>query len=160
MITRLLYTAALAATLGASAAWAGDTVTASEPTSLGTFFFDQGLASKLSEDSYGDPMVQFRKDNHEYTIFFYGCTANTDCTNLQFYIGYETDGQVGLDVVNSMNQDNRFVTAAIDDEDDVILTMDILTGSNGITSDDFALLYGLFLETVQDFEDRVGWVSD
>lgn len=160
MNTRLLCAAALSVALGATAAQAGDMITATEPTSLGTFFFDQGLASKLGEDSYGDPMVQFRKDDHAYTIFFYGCTANTDCTNLQFYIGYETDGEVGLDVVNSMNQDNRFVSAALDDEDDVILTMDVFTGATGIAADDFELLYNVFLETVMDFEDRVGWVSD
>jgi len=156
---KMLVAAALVASM-ATAASAADVVKASEPTSLGTFFFDQGIASKLSEDSYGDPMVQFRKDNREYTIFFYGCTDNTDCTNLQFYRGYETNGDVGLDVVNGMNQDNRFVTATIDTEDDVILTMDVLTGQNGIAKDDFDLLFNVFVETVADFEDRVGWVSD
>ena len=159
MKTNLIFATAFAMSM-ASGALAGDNVTATEPTSLGTYFFDQGIASKLSEDSYGDPMVQFRKDNREYTIFFYGCTANTECTNLQFYRGYETNGAVGLEVVNTMNQENRFVVASIDDEDDVILTMDVFTGQNGITNDDFDLLFNVFLETVVDFEDRVDWVSD
>jgi hypothetical protein len=160
MTTRTFLAAGFVAASMATAAFAGDVVTASEPTSLGTFFFDQGIASKLSNDSYGDPMVQFRKDNHQYTVFFYGCTDNTDCTNLQFYIGYETNGDVGMDVVNKMNQDNRFVVASIDDQNDVILTMDVFTGTNGLTNDDFKLLFDVFLESVADFEDRVGWVSD
>lgn len=159
MHTKTLAAAALVAGM-ATAAFGADVVKASEPTSLGTFFFDQGIASKLSEDSYGDPMVQFRQNDHEYTVFFYGCTENTNCTNLQFYIGYETDGNVGLDVVNAMNTDNRFVVASIDDENDVILTMDLFTGQNGMTNDDFDQMFNVFLEKVADFEDRVGWVSD
>jgi hypothetical protein len=154
---------ALAAVLFAgmtSATFGADAVRASDPNSLTAFFFDQGLASKLSTDSYGDPMVQFRDGDREYTIFFYGCTENTECTNLQFYIGYETNGDVGLDVVNTMNSDNRFVEASIDDENDVILTMDVLTGKNGIDPEDFDLVYNVFLETAADFEQRVGWVSD
>lgn len=144
----------------ASAASAQDAVRAEDPASITSVLFDEGIASKIDTDSYGDPMVQFRDGDRQYTIFFYNCTDGADCTNIQFYIGYETDGDVGMDVVNTMNAENRFTTAAIDDEDDVIFTMDVLTGDNGLSGEDFGLLLDLFVETAAEFEERVGWVSD
>lgn len=160
MKANLFITATFLVAGMAGAAMAADVVRAQDPGSLTGVLFDQGIASKVDTDSYGDPMVQFRKDDRQYTIFFYNCTDNKDCTNVQFYIGYDTNGEVGLDVVNSMNQDNRFTTAAIDDEDDVVMTMDVLTGENGMAASDFEMLLNLFVDAAADFEDRVGWIAD
>lgn len=160
MKTRTLLMSALAAASFTGAAVAQDAVMAENPASITAVLFDQGIASKTDTDSYGDPMVQFRNGDRQFTIFFYNCTEGADCTNIQFYIGYETDGDVGLDVVNAMNSENRFATAAIDDENDVVFTMDVLTGDYGLSADDFSLLLDLFVETAQEFEDRVGWVSE
>lgn len=160
MKTGILFTSALAAASIASAAMAQEAVKSEDPSSITAVLFDQGIASKLDTDSYGDPMVQFRKADRQYTIFFYNCTDGAQCTNIQFYIGYETDGEVGLDVVNAMNSENRFATAAIDDEDDVVFTMDVLTGDYGLAPRDFTSLLDLFVETAAEFEERVNWVSD
>lgn len=148
----------IAAVIGGSA-MAGD-VRAEDPGTITGVLFDEGIASKVDTDSYGDPLVQFRKDDRQYTIFFYNCTDNKDCSNIQVYIGYDTNGDVGVDVTNKMNVDNRFVTAAVDEEDDVVLTMDVMTGENGLADGDFKDLLDLFVNTAKDFEDRVGWVSD
>lgn len=144
----------------AGAAMAQEAARAEDPGSITAVLFDQGIASKVDKDSYGDPMVKFRKGDRQYTIFFYNCTDGAACTNIQFYIGYETDGEVGLDVVNAMNAENRFATAAIDDEDDVVFTLDVLTGAYGLAPDDFTSLLDLFVGTAAEFEDRVNWVSD
>ncbi|GKY86915.1 YbjN domain-containing protein [Sinisalibacter aestuarii] len=160
MTIKLLLAAGIAASAFAGAAMAQDAVRAEDPASLTAFLFDTGIASKVDVDSYGDPMVQFRKGDRQYTIFFYNCTDNAACTNVQFYIGYETDGEVGMDVVNALNQENRFASAAIDDEDDVVFTMDVLTGAYGLSREDFGLLLDVFVEAAAEFEDRVGWVSE
>ena len=160
MKTAFLAVTALAAVGLAGAATAQDAVLAENPGSITSVLFDQGIASKVDTDSYGDPMVQFRKGDRQYTIFFYNCTDGAQCTNIQFYIGYETDGEVGLDVVNAMNAENRFATAAIDDEDDVVFTMDVLPGKYGLAPDDFTSLLDLFVGTAAEFEERVNWVSD
>jgi putative sensory transduction regulator len=154
------FASALVAASLAGAAIAQDAVMAEDPTSITAVLFDQGIASKVDTDSYGDPMVQFRKGDRQYTIFFYNCTDGANCSNIQFYIGYETDGEVGLDVVNAMNSENRFTEGAIDDEDDVVFTMDVLTGDYGLSGNDFSLLLDLFVETAANFEERVNWISE
>lgn len=160
MNLKLLLAAGFAAIVYTGAATAQDAVRAEDPSSLTAFLFDNGIASKVDTDSYGDPMVQFRTSDRQFTIFFYNCTDGADCTNVQFYIGYETDGDVGMDVVNEMNRTNRFTRAAIDEEDDVIMTMDVLTGNFGLSQDDFGQLLDLFVEASADFEERVGWVTE
>lgn len=160
MIRGMFLAAALVATSLGGGAAAQDAVRAENPASITSVLFDRGMASKVDVDSYGDPMIQFRSADRQYTIFFYNCTDGANCTNIQFYVGYETNGDVGTDVVNAMNQENRFANAAIDAENDVVITLDILTGGNGITAEDFGLLLDLFIETVAGFEERVGWVME
>lgn len=157
--TKFLASALVAASF-ATGALAQDVVRAEDPESVTAFLFDQGIASKVDVDSYGDPMIKFRTRDHPYTIFFYDCTDNAQCGSVRFYIGYQTDGAVGLDVVNSMNSENRFMMASIDDEDDVVLTMDVLTGEYGLSQNDFRKLLNVFVDLSAEFEDKVGWVSD
>jgi Putative bacterial sensory transduction regulator len=157
---KLLLAAGLTAAILAGPAMAQDAVRAEDPSSLTAFLFDEGIASKVDVDSYGDPMVQFRKGDRQYTIFFYNCTDNANCTNVQFYIGYETDGAVGTDLVNALNRENRFASAAIDDEDDVVFTMDVMTGDFGLSRDNFNQLLDAFVDAAAEFEDRVGWESE
>lgn len=161
MKLKLLFAAGLVVAGFATAAMAADDdVFANDPSSITAALFDKGIASKTDTDSYGDPTVKFRTNDRQFTIFFYNCTDNAECTNIQVYIGYNTDGKVGLDVVNKMNQDDRYVMAAIDTEDDVVLTMDIMTGDNGMSRANFNDLLDLFVSTASDFEGRVGWQSD
>jgi len=160
MKTGILLASTFVAASLAHAAMAQDAVMAEDPASITAVLFDEGIASKVDTDSYGDPMVQFRKNDRQFTIFFYNCTDGAQCSNIQFYIGYETDGDVGVDVINAMNAENRFVSGAIDDEDDAVFTMDVLTGDNGLSADDFGLLLDLFVDNAIEFEERVGWESD
>lgn len=160
MKSGMLIASAIAAASFATTAIAQDAVMAEDPASITAVLFDEGIASKVDTDSYGDPMVQFRKNDRQFTIFFYNCTDGAACSNIQFYIGYQTDGEVGVDVINDLNNENRFVTGAIDDEDDAVFTMDVLTGDYGLSPDDFGLLLDLFVESAAEFEERVGWESD
>ena len=160
MARTMFFAAALLASSFAGAAVAQEVVRAQDPASITAVLFNKGIASKVEVDSYGDPMIQFRDADRQYTIFFYNCADGADCSNIQFYLGYETNGDVGLDVVNAMNQENRFASAVIDGENDVVITMDVLTGDNGLSADDFGLLLDLFIETTAGFEERVGWVME
>lgn len=159
LITIPLVTAALVAGM-TSAAMAADMVDAAKPDSITAYFFGENIASKMLTDSYGDPLVELRHEDREYAVFFYGCTDGAACNSLQFYRGYETDGTVGLDAVNAINLEWRFVKASIDSEDDAVMTMDIHAGANGIPTDEFGQLFDIFTETVAEFESNVGWVSD
>lgn len=160
MKSGVFLAAALAATGLAGAALAEGAVRAEDPSSIMAVLFDEGLVAKQEIDSYGDPIIYFRTGDRQYTIFFYDCTEGANCLSLQFYIGYETDGDVGVDFVNSMNSEFRFTSVEIDSEDDAIITLDVMTGLNGIAPGDFTQLLDLFVERAAEFEDRVGWVSE
>ena len=142
--------AALAAAVVATGALAEEMVRSQDPSSVTAFLFEEGIPSKTDVDSYGDPLVMFRKGDQPYTIWFYGCTENADCGSIRFYSGYETDGAVGIDFANKLNLENRFATALIDQEDDLVLVMDVLTGANGMVYSDFRSLLEMFISKIED----------
>lgn len=148
-------TALFALALGGAAA-AQDMVRAQDPGSVTNFLFNKGIASKSETDNYGDPLVRFRIEDYPYSIFFYDCTDNANCASLRFYLGFDTNGEVGLELVNTLNIENRFVNLAIDEEDDVIITMDLLTGEQGMSHDDFDNMLKLFIDLGKDAESRFG----
>lgn len=150
-----IATALVALALGGAAA-AQDVVRAQDPGSITNYLFNQGIASKSETDNYGDPLIRFRIGDYPYSIFFYDCTDNANCASLRFYLGFETNGSVGMDKVNTLNLENRFVNLAIDDEDDVIITMDVLTGEQGMSHADFDNLVTLFIDLGEDAESRFG----
>jgi len=161
MKMKTLTGVAVAASVMGTLAAGADRVDAADPNTISQFFFDINVPTKLSTDSYGDPLISVRTDDGVgYAIFFYGCTDNANCTHVQFYRGYETDGQVGLDIVNELNVEHNFVKLMLDDEDDVIILMDVLTGEGGMDPIDFDALYGQLNKVVEAFETRVNWTSD
>lgn len=94
-----------------------------------------GIA-RLETDSYGDPKISGRADGQAYTLYFYGCTDNENCTNIQFWT-YWT-GAVELDKINEWNRSTRFGKLYIDSDDDLALVMDI------------NLMYGISEKTMED----------
>ncbi len=150
MKTKGLFLAAIASAAFATAAFAEDLVRAQDPSTVTAFLFEEGIPSKTDVDGVGDPLVQFRKGDQPYLIFFYDCTDNADCASLRFYSGYETNGAVDADFANKLNNENRFATTLIDDEDDLVLHMDVLTGQNGMTYKDFRNLMDIFISLVED----------
>lgn len=144
--------AALAAAVLATGALAEEMVRSQDPASVTAFLFEEGIPSKTDVDNYGDPMVMFRKGDQPYTIWFYDCVENAECASIRFYSGYETDGAVGLDFANMLNLENRFATALIDAEDDLVLIMDVLTGANGMPYSDFRNLLEVFVSLIEDAE--------
>ena len=69
-------------------------------------------------------MISGRIQGVSYRVFFYGCTENRDCRNIQFYAGWDTEG-ITADRLNQWNRDKRFGSAYLDAENDPILEMDV-----------------------------------
>lgn len=150
MKPRTLFVAALAAASFATSALAEDVVRAQDPASVTAYLFEKDIPSKTDVDPYGDPMVMFRRGDQPFLIFFFDCTNNANCVSLRFYSGYETNGSVGADAANMLNQKNRFTTALIDDEDDLVFHMDVLTGDNGMNYNNFGNLLDIFIAAVEN----------
>ncbi|MGH1367868.1 MAG: YbjN domain-containing protein [Maritimibacter sp.] len=133
-------------------------ILASDPSSVLTHLNATGYPAKLTEDSVGDPLIEFRLSGERYDIFFYDCTKNEDCQALQFYAGFNVGGSVELDTLNEWNADRRFVRAyMVDGGDAVRIELDVATSNHGIHPDDFSDIIDLWKESVSLFEARIDW---
>lgn len=81
-------------------------------------------SANLDKDSLGDPRIVGRIDGKRYSVFFYGCTDNVDCDQLQFY-AYEVTENPDFELVNEWNSTKRYGTASIDSDNDVAFRMSV-----------------------------------
>jgi hypothetical protein len=136
----------------------GEMILASDPMTVLNHLNSNGYPAKLTEDSVGDPLIEFRLSGDRYDIFFYDCTNNVDCRALQFYSGFNVGGKVELATLNEWNSDRRFVRAyMVEGGDAVRIELDVATSSYGMHPDDFADIISLWEESVSLFEDRIDW---
>lgn len=133
-----------------------DRVLASDPQSFVSFFEASGLPARLTEDTVGDPLVEYRSNGDKMSLFFYDCEDNVDCQAVQFYAGYRA-GNVSLETINSWNTDRRFVRAYLTDEGVARIEMDVATSLDGLSHRDFDALLDLWLDSVVLFEDHINW---
>lgn len=83
-----------------------------------------GLA-ELEQDSSGDPKIAGRLDGKRYTIFFYGCKQNVNCTDIQFWAVWPANQSPGLQAINAWHQQKRFGTVYLDKDGDLILKLPV-----------------------------------
>ena len=134
----------------------GQTVLASAPDSLVTFFKSAGYPVRLTEDTVGDPLIEYRVNGDKMSLFFYDCEDNVDCQAVQFYAGY-TDAGATLETINAWNTDRRFVRAYLTEDNVARIEMDVATSADGLSFGDFEAILGLWLESVDRFEEHIGW---
>ncbi len=94
-----------------------------------------GIA-RLETDGYGDPKISGRADGKTYTLYFYGCTENKNCSNIQFWTYWS--GEIALDKINEWNRSTRFGKLYIDSDNDLALVMDV------------NLIHGISEKTLED----------
>jgi hypothetical protein len=133
------------------------TVVASDPQSFVDFFEDAGFPARLTEDSVGDPLVEYRSNGQKMSLFFYDCQENTDCQAVQFYAGYRTGSDVALDTINAWNTERRFVRSYLTEDGVSRIEMDVATSNDGLSYRDFEALLDLWLDSVVLYEDHIDW---
>jgi hypothetical protein len=133
-----------------------DRVIASDPQTFVAFFEDAGMPARLTEDTVGDPLVEYRSNGDKMSLFFYDCEDNVDCQAVQFYAGYRAEN-VTLETINSWNTDRRFVRSYLTDEGVARIEMDVATSNDGLSTGDFDALLELWLDSVVLFEDHIKW---
>ena len=132
-------------------------IVAKNATSIANFFDEEGVAFEVTTDDAGDPKIKVDYYGNDFSIYFYGCTDNTNCDAIQFFSGYQTDGGVRLSKVNEWNTENRFGRAYISEEGSARIEFDIYLGNDGMDPDDFAETLGIWSRIVQDFETLIDW---
>ncbi|MDH5797576.1 MAG: YbjN domain-containing protein [Paracoccaceae bacterium] len=155
-MTKLSCATALAATLIAAPAF-GQNLVASDPEGIRNYLMEEGIPAKLTVDNVGDPLIEVRYFGTEFSIYFYGCTQNTDCTSIQYFSGYASDGAVSLEAINSWNENQRFARGYVTEEGAARIEYDIFLGETGLTTADFDTALSVWTRNLSEFEDFIGW---
>lgn len=120
-------------TLAAATPAAAQTVMAAKPETIATALRDAGYRAELTKDGGGDPLIKSSASGVSFSIFFYNCTANKDCSTVQFHAGFNQPG-ITLDKINSWNARHRFGRGYLDDEKDPRIEMDVDLDKGGMSN--------------------------
>jgi hypothetical protein len=148
--------AALLATTFAATATAQSLVSAENPAQLVSIIQALGFQARLEKDSVGDPLIRSSSSGVDFSIYFYGCSKNARCQSLQFIAGYDLANGTTLPTLDEWNEEKRFASAYLDDEDDPFLQMDMNT-EGGITQENFEKTFDLWQSLKGEFEVHIGF---
>jgi hypothetical protein len=133
-------------------------IDATDPDALLNFFDDLGYDVELGVDDYGDPMITGSASNSEFTLFFYGCQNNEDCTILQFSHAWDLVDDVSLEKVNEWNVDKLWGQAYVLEEGEVALSF-VFNVEDGVTEDNLESTIDIWDQTLVEFEEFIGWTA-
>ncbi len=133
---------------------AQDTLTGADTAEILTIARSHGSA-KLATQSNGDPQINGKIDGISYQIYFRNCTDNTNCEDLNFYLGF-LDLKPSLDVINAWNASKRFSRAYLDQVNDACVEMDIDL-EEGVSSEYLASQFGVWNMILTQFAEHVGY---
>ena len=154
---RTAFLCATATTFLALPAMAQSNILASDPASVLNYFESEGFPADLESDNQGDPLIEVKYFGSSFSIYFYGCDENVDCLSIQFFSGYRTDGNVGIDSINAWNSDFRYLRAYLTDEQSSRIEYDAYLGTNGMSVGDFEGVVDSWTRGMQRFEEHIGW---
>lgn len=116
----------------------------------------RGIGSaNLTTQSNGDPQITGKVDGITYQIYFRNCTNNTNCEDLNFYLGF-LDLKPTLEQINDWNYNKRFSRAYLDQDQDACVEMDIDLVA-GVTAEYLDSQFGIWNMVVTQFSDHVGY---
>lgn len=128
----------LAAALGLAALGAAGTaqaqmVTAQNPESVAKVLRDRGYRAELTKDPEGDPLIKSGAEGTNFLLLLFNCTNGKACATVQFYAGFDREGDYPLEKLNEWNRDNRFGRAYRDKEGDPVVEMDVDLDDGGMS---------------------------
>lgn len=157
-LTRTLVAAALAfgpiTAAGVMPVAAQALVDATDPEAVVRFALKYGEAA-LETDSAGDPMIVGTMEGTTYTVVFYGCQANANCTTLLFRAGFAKPGFSDTDMGN-WNRERLYGRAFIDAEGDPAIehTANLFGGVSPANLDD---TFDWWRVVLTQFKEHIGW---
>lgn len=153
----LAFGAPVAAETAAPAAAAPPNVSPGNPAAIADLMKTFGYRAELATDDQGDPKIKSSAGGANFSVFFYGCTANKDCQSIQFSAGFDLPDGTTLDVINDWNTKKRFGQAYLDSEKDPYIQMDINMSMGGISQDLFRDDLDLWDKLVAQFRSHVNF---
>ncbi len=118
---------------------------------------DFGLVATMGVDGQGDPKVSSRVSDTKFSVYFYGCQDNDNCSSILIKAGYDLNNGISALKVNEWNREKRFAKAYIDDEGDPFLEMDVNLDFDGVGNKNFEDTLDWWRLLVEDFEEFIDW---
>lgn len=112
-------------------------------------------SASLTSQSNGDPQITGRIDGVTYQVYFRNCTNNTDCEDLNFYLGF-LDLKPSYEAINEWNFSKRFSRAYLDQDMDACVEMDI-DMVEGVSATYLDSQFGIWDMVLKQFADHVGY---
>lgn len=147
---------AVVATCAVAAPLSAKTLNASDPEGIAEHMRELGYRAELTTDSYGDPTIKSGAAGVNFSINFYGCHDNTDCQDLQFSSGFNTEDFVTPARINTWNHDRVIGKAHIDNEGDPFLEHPVL-GVIDMSEPAFDRTVERWVSNLEDFLDYIDW---
>ena len=141
---------------GVAAPLAARTLDASDPIGIAEYLRDQGYRAQVGRDSYDDPMIETAAAGVNYSIYFYGCSDNRDCQDLQFSAGFDIDGRISPEGINTWNREKLTGKAYVDDEGDPFLEL-FIPGVTDMREAAFDRTLARWTSSLEDFLDFIDW---
>lgn len=152
-----LKSMAFAALFAATAMPAAAQIKAADPEGMLAFLKSEGIVATLGKDDYGDPNIKIKYYGTNFSIYFYGCSNGADCSSIQFYVGYRTDGSWTQEQANVWNRDWRYTKAYVSKNGSARMEFDVYTGNNGISDANFSEIFSLWTRNISKFEEAIDW---
>lgn len=132
-------------------------IMASNPEDIAAKLQDFGYRAELTKDEQGDPKIKSSAGGANFSIYFYGCEKNIDCTAIQLSSGFDLETGTTLEVVNDWNANKRYGKVYLDDEKDPYIEMDIELEGEGIPVETFRMNMETWDKIVADFQTHIDW---
>lgn len=112
-------------------------------------------SATLATQSNGDPQINGKINGISYQVYFRNCTDNTNCEDLNFYLGF-LDLKPTLEVINDWNYNKRFSRAYLDPDKDACVEMDVDL-VKGVSAEYLDSQFGVWNLILTQFAEHVGY---
>lgn len=132
-------------------------ITATDATVVMKAMQDFGLVATMGTDNEGDPKISSRVSDTKFSVYFYGCQDNMNCSSIMLKAGYDLNTGISALKINEWNREKRFSKAYIDDEGDPFLELDVNLDFDGVGNKNFEDTLDWWRLLVEDFEEFIDW---
>lgn len=153
-LTGLALLLALAAPAAAESIADTTPLVAANPSRIAAYLQQIGYRPELTTDQTGDPRIVIGFAGVPGSLWFNDCTEEGDgCESVRLQVGLLTDRKLTLEQVNLFNNQWRFATLSLDEDQDPLLNEDIWLNGPGMPA-------GLFGQNIRQFEALVKELRD
>nr|WP_255696794.1 YbjN domain-containing protein [Sandaracinobacteroides sayramensis] len=129
-------------------------MTAADPSRIAAWLQQIGYRPELTTDQTGDPRIVVGFAGVPASLWFNDCDEDGGgCDSIRLQVGLLTDRKLSLAAVNAFNNQWRFGTLSLDEEQDPLLNYDLWLSKPGMPA-------GLLARNVRQFEALVRELRD